>query len=332
MTAVVVAVESIGLADSARIAPVNNGAQSHLGVLRPHSENHCMSLSRNAATLLGATAILQWGAQVLISTYALAFPPFETIALTFFIAFLAMLAKWIWKGETPFRYARHGASAWAIGVGGLFGYYLVYYLALQRAPALDVSLLVNLWPLLMVLFTGLLPGHRLRWHHVVGCLVGAAGSIVLLGPEATSLFDGAHFEGQLLAIAAAFIWAAFCVSSRTLEAVPTDIVGWYCLVIAALGLACHLLFENTVVTAAPSAWDIGVKRGNIRLLGIVALFIPMISTGLLIAAGRGVLDGRVALASLLVTGGTIVAAKEEIVAAIRSRKRRGAREETAPVA
>jgi drug/metabolite transporter (DMT)-like permease len=297
-----------------------------------------MSLSRNGATLIGVTAVLQWGAQVLISTYALAFPPFETIALTFFIAFLAMLAKWICKREVPFRYASYGARAWAIGVCGLFGYYLVYYLALQRAPALDVSLLVNLWPLLMVLFTGLLPGHRLRWHHVAGCLVGAAGSIVLLGPQAVSLLGGAHLIGQLLAIAAAFIWAAFCVSSRTLEAVPTDIVGWYCLVVAALGLACHLLFETSVWTAPPSAWgaiaalgigpvglaffawDLGVKRGNIRLLGIVALFIPLISTGLLIAAGRGILDGRVAIASLLVTGGTIVAAKDEIAAAIRNRR------------
>ena len=58
---------------------------------------------------------------MLISAYALAFPPFETIALTFFIAFLAMLTKWTWEREVPFRYASYGARAWANGVGGLFG-------------------------------------------------------------------------------------------------------------------------------------------------------------------------------------------------------------------
>ena len=298
-----------------------------------------MALSQRGATLLGMTTILQWGAQVLISTYAVAFPPFQLIAMTFFIAFLVMLGKWLWNGDDMLRHIRHGAAVWAIGLAGLFGYYALYYVALRHAPAVDVALLVNLWPLLMVLFTGFLPGERLRWYHIPGCLIGAGGSVVLLGPAVLSMFDGAHLAGQLLAIASAIVWAAFCVSSRAVGTVPTDTVGWYCLATAALGLACHALFEGTVVTVAPSAWwatlalgigpvglaffawDIGVKRGNIRLLGVMAFSTPMISTALLIATGHGVLDARVAVAALLITGGTLLAAREEIASLARSRAR-----------
>ncbi len=297
-----------------------------------------MNPSRRVATLVGVTTIVQWGAQVLISTYAIAFPPFQIIFMTFFGAFLVMASKWLWRGDDVLAYARYGVKVWAIGIAGLFGYYLLYYLALERAPAIEVSLLVNLWPLLMVLFTGLLPGEKLRWYHIAGCSIGASGSAVLLGPGILTLLDGAHLTGQLLSIASAFIWAAFCVASRTIGTVPTDTVGWYCLATALLGLVCHLLFEKSVWVATPTAWwsvialgvgpigiaffawDIGLKHGNIRLLGVLALLIPLLSAGLLIAAGRGVVDARVGVAALLITGGTIMASKEEITALLSRRR------------
>ena len=51
--------------------------------------------------------------------------------------------------------------AWALGVGAFFGYHALYFAALQLVPPVDALLIINLWPLLLVLLTGLLPHERL---------------------------------------------------------------------------------------------------------------------------------------------------------------------------
>jgi drug/metabolite transporter (DMT)-like permease len=44
---------------------------------------------------------------------------------------------------------------------GLFGYHLLYFTALRLAPPAEAGLIAYLWPLLIVLGSGLLPGERL---------------------------------------------------------------------------------------------------------------------------------------------------------------------------
>ncbi len=274
---------------------------------------------------------------MLLSTYVLIFPPFQIIAMTFFIAFGLMAAKWLWRGENGWRYARLPPVVWIFALLGLFGYSFLLYLALDYAPAVEVSLLVNLWPLLMVLFCGLLPGEHLRWYHVLGCCIGFAGSLVLVGPAVMGLFDTGHLTGQLLALASGAIWAAFCVSCRAAGDVPTDSVGWFCLATALLGLLCHFAGESSVLSAPPSAWwaivilglgpiglaffawDVGLKHGHIRLLGVMAFFIPMLSAVLLILAGEGDWTWQIVFATLLITGGACVAAQDELLTLVRGR-------------
>ena len=49
--------------------------------------------------------------------------------------------------------------------------------ALRRRP--KPGLLNYLWPLLIVLFSSLLPGERLAPHHIIGALLGLAGTVLL---------------------------------------------------------------------------------------------------------------------------------------------------------
>jgi len=51
-----------------------------------------------------------------------------------------------------------------------------------------------------------------------------------------------------------------------------------------------------------------MKRGDPRLLGTLAYATPVASTLLLVLAGEGALDWRVAAAALLVAGGGLLAA------------------------
>jgi drug/metabolite transporter (DMT)-like permease len=114
--------------------------------------------------------------------------------------------------------------------------------------------------------------------------------------------------------------------TRRLSRVPTEAVAGFCLVTSALAAVLHLAFERTVapdgrewlaviglglgpVGAAFFLWDVGMKRGDPRLLGTLAYAVPVASTLLLIAAGEGVLSLRVALATAMVAGGGFIAAR-----------------------
>jgi drug/metabolite transporter (DMT)-like permease len=94
---------------------------------------------------------------------------------------------------------------------------------------------------------------------------------------------------------------------------------------ALLGLLCHLLLEDWVapglgaavavlllgvgpVGAAFFFWDWGVKRGDLQALGALSYLSPLLSTLLLIAAGRASPSWALAAACLLIVGGAALAA------------------------
>ncbi len=279
------------------------------------------------ATLIGGTAVLMWGALALLTTWTGAVPPFQLIAMAFTIAFLLALATWLARGERSWAHLRCPPAALLLGVAGLFGYHFFYFMALRNAPAVEASLIAFLWPLLIVLFSALLPGERLRWWHVAGALLGLAGAALLVTGGGRIELRGEFALGYLAALACAFTWSGYSVMSRRFGSVPTDTVGWACGAAALLGFMAHFAFEQTVwpsgaewlavlglglgpVGAAFFAWDHGCKRGNIRVLGVFSYAAPMISTGLLIVFGQAEATWIVGLACLLIVGGAALAARE----------------------
>ncbi len=59
-------------------------------------------------------------------------------------------------------------------------------------------------------------------------------------------------------------------------------------------------------------WDIGVKHGDIKLLGALAYLAPLLSTLLLVAFGRAEASWTIGAACLLITGGAALAARERL--------------------
>ena len=166
------------------------------------------------ATLIGTIAILLWGALALFTTWTGALPPFQMVALTFSVAFILALGKWLIRRENPLQYLRHPLPVWGFGICGLFGYHAFYFLALKNAPVVEASLIAYLWPLLIVLFSALLPGERLRWFHIVGTLAGLAGTVVLVTDGGAFSFKGEHALGYAAAGACALTWSSYSVLSR----------------------------------------------------------------------------------------------------------------------
>ncbi len=284
-------------------------------------------MSPRTATLIGLTAILMWSLLSVMTVATGQIPAFQLMAMTFAVGALAAFASF------PFRPGaiaalKQSSTAWLIGVGGLFGYHALYFLALRLVPPAEAGLLNYLWPLLIVLFSSLLPGEHLKRHHVIGALLGLVGTILLLAGNIDLMATPSQLAGFAAALAAAFVWAGYSVMSRRLKSVPTDAVASFCAVTALLAALIHRAIETTVwpdtpiawlsvialgigpVGAAFYAWDIGMKRGDIRVLGAASYATPLLSTGFLIAAGYAQPSANIAIAAMLIAVGGLIAAKD----------------------
>ena len=282
---------------------------------------------RLTATLAGGTAVLLWALLALFTTWASGIPPFQLVSLCFTVAALIGFGVIARKGRAGWQSLRQPVGAWALGSFGLFGYHFFYFMALGNAPAVEASLIAYLWPLLIVVFSALLPGERLRWFHVTGALLGLAGAGLLVTKGQGLAFDTRYGLGYLAAVACALTWSIYSVANRRFGSVPTDTVAGFCAAAALLGFVSHALFETWVmptatqwgailllglgpVGAAFLVWDYGTKHGHIQALGALAYGAPLLSTLLLIAFGQAEATWSVALACGLIVGGALLASLE----------------------
>jgi drug/metabolite transporter (DMT)-like permease len=280
-------------------------------------------MTRGRATLIGFSAVLMWSLLALFTIGSAPVPPLMLNAICFGIGGLIGL---VWTARQGFRVLK-GVSwkVYAFGTVGLFGYHVLYFTAFRLSPTAETGLIAYLWPLFIVLFSGLLPGERLRAQHILGALIAFAGAAVIVlgrGGEA-----GGSTLGMALAFGCAVTWAGYSVLSRKLGEVPTESVTVFCLATAALSLVTHLSLETTVwpddalgwaavlalgigpVGAAFFTWDIGMKRGDIQLLGVGSYAAPLLSTLALVSAGIARPTWTIALAAGLITGGAALAAR-----------------------
>lgn len=276
---------------------------------------------------MGAGAIALWSTLAVLTAIATP-PPFFACAVAFALAAGMGLAKRVARGQSLIEPFKQKKRVWALGLYGLFGYHASYFAALALAPPVEANLLNYLWPLLIVLFAGLLPGERLRWFHLAGAAIGLAGCVLVVGAGAgAGGFAPAQLLGYGFALAAAVIWSSYSVLSRRFGEVPTDAVSAFCAGTSLLAAICHIVFEEPYAGDATQwlallamglgpvglafyLWDIGMKKGDIQALGAASYLTPILSTGLLILAGRGEASLALLAACALVVGGALLAAKD----------------------
>jgi drug/metabolite transporter (DMT)-like permease len=281
-------------------------------------------MTTRTATTIGLIAILLWSMLALLTAATGTIPPFQLNAMTFLVGGLVGVVSWIVRPQ-GLKALRQKPVVWALGIGGLFGYHALYFAALRWAPPAESGLINYLWPLLIVLFSSLLPGEHLRRSHIAGALLGFAGVVVLIAGRGAFDARAEFLPGYICAFIAAFVWAGYSVLSRRFGQVPTDAVAGFCLMTSLLSLVCHLAFETTVwpttnvqwlallalglgpVGAAFYVWDIGMKRGDIRFLGVASYATPVLSTLLLVVAGYAEPTLTLALACGLIVAGALVA-------------------------
>jgi drug/metabolite transporter (DMT)-like permease len=249
--------------------------------------------------------------------------------MTFLLGGLVGAASWLFRPQAV-RSLRQPWQVWLLGAAGLCIYHCAYFFAIQSAPPVEASLIAYLWPLLIVVFAAFLPGERLRWHHVIGVVLGFAGAIIVITKGGSvGLADGIR-PGHPIALFCAFIWSGYSVLSRRFGAVPTDVVAGYCLITASVAAILHFGLETTVMPQTATqwtailvlgmiplgagfyAWDWGCKHGDIMVLGALSYAAPLFSVIVLLLAGYGTYHWSVALACSLIVVGALIAAKDMV--------------------
>lgn len=288
------------------------------------------SASTLRATAIGALAILIWSSLAPVTALAGTVPPFQLVACSFAMAAALGLGWSVIRGRSPVGAFRQPPAVWAVGIGGLFGYHSLYFLALQSAPPVEASLINYLWPLLIVVLSATLPGERLAPGHVMGALAGLAGTVLLVTKGQGLAIDTRYVTGYAAALGAAVTWAVYSVLRRRITGGTDDAVTGFCLVTAVLAAVCHLVWEPTVwpdstlgwaallfigLGPAGSAfflWDHGVRNGDIRTLGTLSYAAPILSTLLLIAGGLASGHWSVWAACAVITAGSLLSSREMV--------------------
>ena len=282
-------------------------------------------MTRSKATAVGFVAVLLWALLALLTVGSAPTPPLLLNAICFTIGGTLGLIWTIRTGGLG-KLRKIPWKVYAFGSVGLFGYHALYFSSLRLAPAAEAGLIAYLWPLLIVLFSGLLPGERLRPGHLIGAILGFAGAAAII-TGGSGGFQAEFLPGYILAFLCALTWSGYSVLSRLMGSAPTSSVAVFCVVTAIASWGLHFALEETIwpqgtigwastlllglgpVGLAFYVWDIGVKQGDIQMLGTSSYAAPLLSTLVLVLAGVADPSWALALAAALITAGAAIAAK-----------------------
>ena len=261
-------------------------------------------------------AILLWSTLAALGLSLAHLPPFLLTGCALVIGAVPGLAQWRrWHVPLP---------TLLIGIGGLFGFHFLLFLALRLAPPVEANLVNYLWPLLIVVLTPvLLPGWRLTARHAVAAMLGFGGAALAIGISPVTLTPRSAL-GFALAAGSAAVWACYSLLCRRVPPFSSWAIGGFALASGLLALACHVAFEPKVTIAAADAlrllalgfgpmgtafylWDIAMKRGDPRVVGVMAYATPLLSTALLLAVTHRPLTLALAFATLLIVGAAVLA-------------------------
>ena len=284
---------------------------------------------RSSPTLLALIAIALWSSLAVLGMLLAHVPPF---LLTGIALLVGSVPAWPF-----FRQWRVSWSALALGVYGLFGFHFFLFIALRHAPVVEANLVNYLWPLGIVLMAPLfLPGIKLNATDLIAAFTGLLGAAVAILGDAlvTSGLQGLSSKGfawgYIPAAASAFIWASYSLMGKRMtvqgRGFPTVAVGLFGLVSGMLSLLCHALLEVPTsingrdwllivllglgpLGAAFFLWDVALKKGDARKIGILSYITPLASTVLLMFATGRPLTWSIGLATVLILGAAVLGSR-----------------------
>lgn len=268
-------------------------------------------------------ALLLWSTSALTATRICHLPIFQVLTTTFLVAFVIVTIRLTLTKRWPMVLSQPW-YVWGVGVLGICAQQIAYIMAFKNGPALQVDIIILLWPILMVVFSWLLLKDKLKPRHFVSCLLGFSSVILLNCTDQGFLLFSSWHSGYTYAAICAVLWSCYIVFTRHFSSIPSEMIGMYYGVGSIFTLVAHMSFEDFVVPtpgewltllymgtmvagAAYICWDFGVKKGNIKLLATLSYGNSIVSLAWLVIFTDVVLQGNLVGAGLLVFLGGILA-------------------------
>lgn len=274
-------------------------------------------------TVTACGALMIWAMYAfLVSELLTNLPVFETICFTFginfIVTFIRLLVTKRWST------VKQPIFVWIIGIAGVCGSDFSYMAAMQYAPPAHVDFIDYLWPFLLIIGTSFLPNERFTLQHLMGGALALLGVCFLLttGEEGIVGFQWHYMPGYLYALTAACIWCAYTLFSRWYQKMPSEMVGLYYGVGSLIAFTLHNHHETFVQPSwyeaslilvlglssgvASLLWLHGTQKGNMKLLGVLAYFTPMLSMIMLVYSEKEPMSGALVTACVLFILGILV--------------------------
>jgi len=242
-----------------------------------------------------------WASLALLTTITTGLPPFEVLALSFAVAGIGGVAVTLAvRGPATLRMP---AGAALLATLALFGNYGLYLLALKNAPVVEANLIQYSWPLMIVVLAAWATHTPVRPAQWLGTGLGLAAAILLVTHGEVPQLEARYAWGYAAAFAAALVWAVYSVLNRRYAQVPATAIYGPCVAVAVLAALAHRALEPWVaptpaqwlaiaaIGVGPAGlsfalWDRASKHGDLAVLGTVTYATPVLSTLVLLLAGR----------------------------------------------
>lgn len=265
-------------------------------------------------------AVLLWATNAYAASEALIrLSVFQLLVVQFATAAVILLAARVisraWAGDPRPGTARAGIRPLAVGVTGLTGTIILQYLAFASAPIVAANVISYGWPLMTAVWIAVTRRTRSAWLGVPLALLGFGGVALIFASQGVRL-DGACL-GCLAALGSAATMAFYTVASGRLNAsaasllLPATVTGAAIAGIAAACVGQHwpppsAWLPAVYIGAGPMAagyalWTRAMSGEGATRLSPLGYATPLLSTILLMAAGRSFTAATVIGAALILT-------------------------------
>ncbi len=289
-------------------------------------------MSKNLATLIGFSAILQWSSIVGLLKKVSANIGAD-LAVLFMYSLSAVLLFALFRipnlKQIPRKYL-FGATALFVVYEICFSYAIA--LAQNAQQAIEISLVNYLWPSMTILMLILFKELNFNKWVILGLGISLAGVFYIqTGNGAIDLATViSHMQSNPLSYGLAFVgaslWSLYCVMTKkysqghnpiTLFFIATSAVLWLKMLVLHPEQFVHIvqidattlmymLMVSTVTGLGYAAWNIGINRGNITMLVTLSYFSPIFSSIMSMWILQTPLSKTFWLGAIMVTLGSFV--------------------------
>ncbi len=260
-------------------------------------------MSKNLATLIGFSAILQWSSIVGLLKKVSANIGAD-LAVLFMYSLSAVLLFALFRIPNlkiiPRKYL-FGATALFVVYEICFSYAIA--LAQNAQQAIEISLVNYLWPSMTILMLILFKELNFNKWVILGLGISLAGVFYIQTGNGTIDLAAviSHMQSNPLSYGLAFVgaslWSLYCVMTKkysqghnpiSLFFIATSLVLWLKMLVLHPEQFVHIvqidattlmymLMVSTVTGLGYAAWNIGINRGNITMLVTLSYFSPIFS-------------------------------------------------------